>query len=167
MKLTRHQNGMTLVEMVISIVLISIAITAVLSAFSTSMGRSSDPLWKNKSLKLAQLYLDEILSKKFDADTPLGGIPAVLPSSVNCDVPAGGGDRALFDDVDDFNGINDSPPQLVTGALSDYSGYRVQVLVTCAGGEVGVATNNAKRITVTVTPPNQASMPFSVYRGNF
>ena len=165
MKHSRPQRGMTLVEMVISIVLISIAITAVLSVFSTSMGRSSDPLWKNKSLKLAQLYLDEILSKKYDASTPLGGIPA--STSISCDVPFGGGDRSLFDNVDDFNGVNDAPPELVTGALSDYAGYRVQVVVTCAGGEVGVANDNAKRITVTVTPPNQPSMPFSVYRGNF
>ncbi|MFD2231968.1 type II secretion system protein [Alkalimarinus sediminis] len=165
MKLSHQYRGMTLVEMVISIVLISIAVTAVLSAFSTSMGRSSDPLWKNKSLKLAQLYLDEILSKKYDASTPLGGIPA--STSISCDVPFAGGNRGLFDNVDDFNGVDDSPPALVTGALSDYTGYRVQVLVTCAGSEVGVANNNAKRITVTVTPPNQPPMPFSVYRGNF
>lgn len=167
MKSLQKQNGMTLVEMVISIVLISIAVTAVLSAFSSSMGRSSDPLWKNKSLKLAQLYLDEILSKKYDVSTPLGGIPASLPSAVSCDVPFAGGNRGIFDHVDRFNGVNDMPPALVTGALSDYAGYRVTVLVTCAGSEVGVANNNAKRITVTVTPPNQSPMPFSVYRGNF
>lgn len=167
MRVYQFQRGMTLVEMVISIVLMSIAITAVLSAFSTSMGRSSDALWKNKSLKLAQLYLDEILSKKYDSNTPLGGIPAPSPASVSCDVPAGGGNRALFDDVDDFNGVDDNPPQLVSGVLANYSGYRVQVAVTCAGTEVGVAANNAKRITVTITPPNQSPMPFSVYRGNY
>lgn len=165
MRTSQLQRGMTLVEMVISIVLMSIAITAVLSAFSSSMGRSSDSLWKNKSLKLAQLYLDEILSKKYDSNTPLGGIPA--PASVNCNVPAGGGNRALFDDVDDFNGIDDNPPRLVSGVLANYTGYRVQVTVSCAGTEVGVAANNAKRITVTITPPNQSPMPFSVYRGNY
>ena len=166
MKHSRPQSGMTLVEMVISIVLISIAITAVLSAFSTSMGRSSDPLWKNKSLKLAQLYLDEILSKKYDASTPLGGIPA--STSVSCNVPGpASGSRANYDNVDDFNGIDEVPQFLKDGPLAAYSQYNVKVSVVCAGSEVGVANDNAKRITVTVTPPNQSPMPFSVYRGNF
>ncbi|UZE95778.1 type IV pilus modification PilV family protein [Alkalimarinus alittae] len=163
----RVQSGMTLVEMVISIVLISIAVTAVLSAFSTTMGRSSDSLWKNKSLKLAQLYLDEILSKKYDSSTPLGGVPA--STTITCPIPAGGGgNRALYDNVDDYNGINDSPPKLVSGALANYTGYSVQVSVACAGNEVGIADNSkAKRITVSITPPNQSPMPFSVYRGNY
>ncbi len=163
------QQGMTLVEMVISIVLISIAMTAVLTAFSTSMGRSADPLWKNKSIKLAQAYLDEILSKNYDNDTPLGGAPATL--AINCGSlgPEVGESRADFDDVDDYHGI-DEIPQLVTGGgLGTYNLYRVQVSVVCAGGELGlsVPNNQAKRVTVTVVPPNQSAMPFSAYRGNF
>ncbi len=162
---------MTLVEMVISIVIVSIAMTAMLSAFSTSMGRSADPLWRNKSLKLAQAYLDEILSKPYDEGTPTGGIPAY--NSVDCDALGSeeGDSRSLFDDVDDFKGLIDSPPELVTGEMSGYDGYRVVVDVVCAGGEIsgaGVVPNDqAKRITITITPPNQHSMPFSVYRGNF
>lgn len=167
MKHCRHQNGMTLVEMVISIVLISIAITAVLSAFSTSMGRSADPLWKNKSLKLAQLYLDEILSKKYDANTPLGGIPAATSVSCNVAGPASGS-RANYDTVDDYNGIDEAPQLVTAGGMGTYSQYNVKVSVVCAGSDVNVANNrNAKRITVTITPPNQPPMPFSVYRGNF
>ncbi len=163
-----RQNGMTLVELVISIVLISIAMTAMLSAFSTSMGRSADPLWKNKSLKLAQAYLDEILSKKYDNDTPLGGIPAT--ASINCGSlgPDGGETRAQFDDVDDYNGLSDKPPKLVTNInMAGYADYTVSVAVVCAGGDVSLSNSNAKRITVTVLSPNNTSMPFSVYRGNF
>ncbi|WP_250656583.1 type II secretion system protein [Alkalimarinus coralli] len=168
MKPAHKQRGMTLVEMVISIVLISIAMTAVLTAFSTSMGRSSDPLWKNKSLKLAQLYLDEILSKKYDVSTPLGGVPATPVGAVSCNVSGPkAGSRASYNNVDDYNGINEKP-QFVTGAaLGAYDGYNVKVSVVCAGDDVGLATNNAKRITVTVTPPGQSPMPFSVYRSNF
>ena len=164
-----RQKGMTLVEMVISIVLVSIAMTAMLSAFSTSMGRSADPLWKTKSLKLAQAYLDEILSKKYDHDTPLGGIPAATGASVCGSLgPDGSEDRDDFDDVDDYNGLSDKPPKLVTNTdMTGYAEYTVQVAVVCAGGDVGVSASNAKRITVTVISPNNTSMPFSVYRGNF
>jgi len=162
------QKGMTLVEMVISIVLISIAMTAMLTAFSTTMGRSADPLWKNKSLKLAQAYLDEILSKKYDENTPVGGIPA--PTSISCNVagPAGGG-RDNYDTVDDYNGLSDNPPKLVTDTdMTGYDDYTVNVTVVCAGSDVGLSDNKyAKLITVTVISPNNSAMPFSVYRGNF
>ena len=164
------QKGMTLVEMVISIVIISIAMTAMLSAFSTSMGRSADPLWKTKSLKLAQAYLDEILSKKYDANTPLGGIPAPNSSSISCSVagPASGG-RDNYDTVDDYNDLSDNPPKLVTNTnMTGYDDYTVNVTVVCAGNDVGLSNNKyAKLITVTVISPNGSSMPFSVYRGNF
>ena len=170
MKLSKaqaKQKGMTLVEMVISIVLISIAMTAMLTAFSTSMGRSADPLWKNKSLKLGQAYLDEILSKKYDANTPLGGIPAATSISCNVAGPGGGG-RETYDDVDDYNGLSDKPPKLVTNSsMTGYDDYTVEVSVVCAGTDVGVSNDNAKLITVTVVPPNNSSMPFSAYRGNF
>ena len=162
-----RQKGMTLVEMVISIVLISIAMSAMLTAFSASMGRSSDPLWKNKSLKLGQAYLDEILSKKYDANTPLGGIPAATSISCNVAGPSGGG-RENYDDVDDYNDLRDNPPKLVTNSsMTGYDDYTVEVSVVCAGGDVGVSNDNAKLITVTVIAPNNSSMPFSVYRGNF
>ena len=164
-----RQKGMTLVEMVISIVIISIAMTAMLSAFSTSMGRSADPLWKNKSLKLAQAYLDEILSKKYDKDTPLGGIPALEAVDISCNVagPAAGA-RGNYDNIDDYNHLNEAP-KLVTGVnMPGYSDYTVDVSVVCDGTGAGLSNNNyAKLITVTVTPPNGSAMPFSVYRGNF
>ena len=163
------QKGMTLVEMVISIVIISIAMTAMLSAFSTSMSRSADPLWKNKSLKLAQAYLDEILSKKYDDNTPLGGLPALNAADISCDVPGpAAGARGNYDNIDDYNGLSESP-KLVTGLdMTGYSDYTVGVTVVCDGTGAGLSNNKyAKLITVMVTPPSSTSMPFSVYRGNF
>ena len=142
--------------------------TAMLSAFSTSMSRSADPLWKNKSLKLAQAYLDEILSKKYDNDTPLGGVPATTSISCGSLGPESGEIRAEFDDVDDYNSLSDNPPKLVTNNdMTGYAGYTVQVTVICAGDDVSVSNDNAKLITVTVTSPNNTTMPFSAYRGNF
>jgi MSHA pilin protein MshD len=163
------QKGMTLVEMVISIVLISIAMTAMLTVFSTSMGRSADPLWKNKSLKLAQAYLDEILSKKYDKNTPLGGIPALKAADISCDVPGpAAGVRGNYDNIDDYNGLSEAPKLVTGGGMASYSNYSIDVTVVCDGTGAGLGNNKyAKLITVTVTSPNNTSMPFSVYRGNF
>lgn len=168
------QQGVTLVELVISIVIMSFAMVGVLSAFGLGVSRSADPLWQNKSLKLAQLYLDEILAKSYDDNTPVGGLPHVAaPSCAGLGPDSGESARIDFDDVDDYHGTDDSPPVSLIGALdASYASYRVAVTVTCDNGASGPvvsasAPNHAKKVLVTVTPPSQSPMSFAVYKGNF
>ncbi len=168
----QKQLGVTLVELVISIVIISIAMVAVMSSFSVSISKSADPLWRNKSLKLAQLYLDEILAKNYDHNAPVGGIPAVTNPSCASLGADGTETRTTYNDVDDYNGLLDSPPILLAGTIdSSYNDYSVAVSVECDGDTVGatgtVADNHAKKITVEITPPNQGPVTFAVYKGNF
>jgi len=168
------QQGVTLVELVISIVVLSIAMVAMMNSFSISMSHSADPLWRNKSLKLAQLYLDEILAKKYDELTPVGGMPVVLnPSCASLGPDGVGADeetRATYDDVDDYHGISGSAPINQTGGSLDssYDDYLISVTVECDGDEVGASADiQAKKITVVVTPPNQSPMTFAAYKGNY
>jgi len=163
------QTGVTLVELVISIVILSIALVAVINVFSLNVGRSADPLWQNKTLKLAQLYLDEILAKPYDDATPLGGLPPVASPSCAGLGAEGGESRATYDDVDDYNGVNDMPPVSLIGALdASYASYRVSVTVTCDGTTVSASGNaHAKKVLVQVTPPGESSVAFSAYKGNY
>jgi len=168
------QRGVTLIELVISIVILSLALVAVLNGFSRSIEHSADPLWRNKTLKLAQLYLDEILSKNYDHNTPVGGVPVVSSPGCSTMGPEAGETRATFNDVDDYhnygltNPADAVPSSLVAPLDSSYSQYRVTVSVQCDGASVNASANNqAKKITVTITPPEQSAMSFSVYRGNF
>jgi MSHA pilin protein MshD len=173
-----RQRGVTLIELVISIVILSIAMVAVMSSFSLTMKHSADPLWRNKTLKLAQLFLDEILSKNYDHNTPVGGVPLVgSPSCVGLG-PDAGEIRATYNDVDDYHGLiydgpGGTPPVSITagGLDSSYSLYHVSITVTCDGVRVGATgttpANNAKKITVAVTPPYESPVSFSVYKGNF
>ncbi len=170
MPVRRRMRGATLIELVITIIVISLAMTAVLSAFSGSMGRSADPLWRNKALKLAQLYLDEITTRKFDETTPLGGTPA--STSVNCAAlgpDAGETQRSLYDDVDDYHNLDDASAMNQKGALlAGYTDYRVQVSITCAGASVGAAANSqVKQVMIAITAPGQSPMQFSSFVGNF
>lgn len=178
----QKQRGVTLIELVICIALLGIAASAMLTAFGNMMAASSDPLWHNKSLKLGQLYLDEILAKAYDESTPLGGLPAF--TAIDCtargpDDGSGGADeidegndRELFDDVDDYDGVADKPPLSLIGNLDDsYLNYSVKVTVECAGTSVGASVDNqAKKITVHIVAPNQdpdRPMVFSAYKGNY
>ena len=160
------QRGATLIELVMTIVIISIAVVGVVGAFSALTSHNADPLYQSRSVTLAQLYLDEILAQKYDNATPNGGIPAYTGS---CHTgPEAGETRSTYNDVDDYNGLDDKPPRTSQGALGpEYNGYEVKVSVQCAGAEVGLPNANAKRIQVTIIPPDGSRMVFSAYRGNF
>lgn len=159
----RLMRGITLVELVITIVIISIALVASVSSFSVITGRTANAMVQTRSLELAQLYLDEILARRFDEASDPTGIPTY---SGACRITDDGENRGQYDDVDDFHGLSESPPALIDlPAEVDYSGFRVDVAVVC---DNSVGTNGAaKRITVTITAPDGSQSPFSAYRGNF
>ncbi len=161
-----RQSGVTLIEMIITIVVLGIALSTLISALSGGIAQSATPLWEVRAMTLTQAYLDEILAMKFDGTQAVGG--GVVSGA--CAISSDGQSRASFDDVDDYNGLLDAPPQLIetTLDLSDYAEYSVGVAVACAGSELALDSDAlAKRITVTVNAPGGASRSIAVYRGNF
>ena len=165
-KTHQSQKGVTLIEMVITIVILGIALSALISSLSSGISQSATPLWESRSLELTQAYLDEILAMKFDGTQPLGG---GVVSGV-CAISTDGQSRANFDDVDDYDGLNDSPPQLIESSLdmSTYSDFSVLVSVSCSGTELNLSDDAfAKRIVVTVNVPGGQSRSVAVYKGNF
>lgn len=153
-----RQLGVTLIETIVFIVVVSIALGALLRVFQQASIDSVDPVVKTKALEVAQATLDEILSRKFADNTPTGGVPACDPCSA---IGTGPG----FNDVGDYNGYTDN---------SDPN-FRISVSVTDAGGDLGIAANNARLVTVTVdyidsNPLRSAGrgrLSLSAYRVNF
>jgi len=150
------QKGVTLVELIVFIVVISLALGALLGVYRQSLQASVDPVVRVRLLEASQSQLDRVLARRFDANTPAGGVPAcgsTAPAGVPPAPPCDGGGG-----VSDFDGFNDTP----------YPGYDLTVSVEQAGDELGLAANNrAKRITVTTTAPNGESLTLSAYRTNF
>lgn len=105
----KRQAGMTLVELVITIVIIGIAAAALYSAMAAITGRSADPLLRQQSLSIAEGYLEEILLQPF-----LDSSNAVCPPP-----PAS---RASFDNVCDYNGLAASDVLLVRVTVTDPAG---------------------------------------------
>lgn len=144
----RWQKGATLIELVMTIVIISVAIAGVVGAFSLIVGRSADPLNQTRAVALAQLYYDELASRYYEEATPLGGGQV---DDVNCDSTA-------------FQGGNLNP------GGKGYTGFDVKVDIFCGGDDSGIeglAGKNAKRVEFTITDPSGATYVFSAYRGNF
>ncbi len=168
-------RGFTLVELVITIAVLSIALLAVAQSLQFSAQFGADTLWQTKTVELVQAYADEIQTKRFDELTPVGGVPACGTASTACSSVMGAegevrsGGINSFDDVDDYNGLDENPPIDSQGKpRTEYAGYRVQVDVGYAGIALGLPSDtDAKLIAIRITPPGQQPMPFNVYRGNF
>ncbi len=147
-----HENrGFTLIELVISIVVVSVALGGVLMAINYTVTHSADPMLQHQAVAIAESYLEEILLKPF-AD----------PDGVDSE-----GSRVLFDDVDDYNGLNDSGARDQTGtAIAGLTNYTVAVTVTSTALN-GIGAADSKQITVTVSHPVGFNISLTGYRTNY
>ena len=147
----RRQAGTTLIELVIAIVIISIAVSAVLMVFSMLVGYSADPMIRYQAVAIAEAYLEEISLKAF-AD-PGGG--------------DGEASRDLYDDVDDYHGlVNVGARNQFDAALPGLGDYTVSVTVTQSALPLIAASDNYL-INVTVTHTANINFTLSAYRPNF
>ncbi|MGB2272436.1 MAG: type IV pilus modification PilV family protein [Pseudomonadales bacterium] len=176
--------GFTLVEIIIGLVLSTLAISLVATAIFPLLTRSVEPIFQIRAAEIAHSILDDALSRRYDEASPLGGTPVCSPLTLPCTaaaslgIDAGETHRGTFDDVDDFNRFcsSDNDIEDVFGnnlSLEGFArGYTFRVCVGYDGNYNGVTNQagelNAKLITVTVTPPMQASpVIISAYRGNY
>jgi MSHA pilin protein MshD len=152
-------KGFSLIELIISIVVLGIALGALSSSLFLGVGRSADPLWQSKMTQVSQAYLDGISSMRYQEDSPLGG-----GSVGTCSIDGkedGEIDRSLFDDVDDYHNYDESVEFLDNTTPANYAGYKVKIGVTCDDVVV-----NSKLITVTISSPAKQNIVFSVIRGD-
>lgn len=144
-----HERGATLIELIISIVIIAIAASAVLGLLSTNVGRSADAMVLAQAVSIAEAYLEEISLKPF-AD----------PDGVD-----GEAVRTDFDDVDDYHGLVDSGARNQFGtALAPLSQYTVTVTVAASTALTSVPGADAERIDVQVTHPGNVTVALSGYK---
>ena len=179
------QDGFSLIELVVGLVITAIALALLSSVFFSNPGRSVEPILQIRATEFGQALMDEILAKKFDHNTPEGGLPACTAAS--CSAALGseeGGDRSLYNDVDDYNDYcdNTAPYQNLEDAAGvdlslssdNFSNFSMSVCVVYDADYNGVADGapgNAKLITIDIYPPAGAGLSgaitFSAYKGNY
>lgn len=150
-------KGVTLIEMVVFIIVLSIGLTAMVAAMNNHLSNSVDPITNIRALECAQAKLDEISARKFDENSPTGGVPACDSAEVGAAACLGIVPDADFDDVGDYNGQVDN---------SD-SNCTVSVSVVNGGGDLSLSAAQARRITVDVVSPGGGRATLSTYRANF
>jgi MSHA pilin protein MshD len=172
---TRHkQRGISLIELIMFIVIVSVALAGILLVMNTVTRSSADPLIHKQALAIAEALLEEVELMPFtfcDPDDPVAGLdttvdttfctagevigpegtegrytPAVLPATLP------------FDNVNDYHGFG-----MAAGAILDIGGINTGVngyilapiVITPAGLALGLPlANDALQITVSVTGPN-------------
>jgi MSHA pilin protein MshD len=145
----RGERGATLIELVISIVVIAIAASAVLGVLSATLGRSADAMVLSQAVSIAEAYLEEISLRAFDD-----------PDGVD-----GEATRPAFDDVDDYDGLVDNGARNQFGAaLAPLAQYTVAVTVTPSAALPGVPVAAAQRIDVRVTYPGNGVVALTGYK---
>ena len=143
------QRGMTLVELVITIVVLGIAAAALFSAMAAISGRSADPMLRQQSLSIAEAYMEEISLQAFSDPDGLA----------DCG-------RSCFDDVADYHGLSEAPHDARGNPIAALADYQVQVTVAAQllGPAPGVA---ARHIQVRVTDPTGQPLLLDGYRGDY
>ncbi len=189
----RKSSGLSLIEMVITISILALALAGITVMTQGGLSRSADTLLEVRGVALAQAYLDEILSKRFDEQSAPNGIPPcrlTMPASRPCTAEvsfgADGETRATYDDVDDYHGLAEgdgeaNPLRNAQGLTrTGYENFRVAVTVRYinlgGGGEeenLPLASElndefDAKLVTVAVRHRSlNEDLVFSAYKGNF
>lgn len=139
-------------------VVVSIALVALMGVFNRAAENNVDPLVQIRALECAQAKLDEILARKFDENTPTGGVPACSSfdaAGSNC---AGIVADSDLDDVGDYNGHTDTTK----------ANCSITVEVIEDGTAIGLGSDaQARRINVTATSDGGGAATLSAYKVNF
>jgi MSHA pilin protein MshD len=142
----KRAAGFTLIEMIIAIVIISVGLAGVLTAFNITVKSSADPLVRKQMLSIAEEMMEEILLKPY----------AVSSGAIS------GCDRHLADDLFDYgSGYTDQPVCDIDGGSVGLAGYTVSVSLQ-AENLTSTAAVSAPAIRVTVTVNHGATETLSL-----
>src|SRR4051794_27329725 len=116
-------RGLTLIEVVASTMIVSLMAVAALNALGAATKSANSIGNRAVAAGLADELMSEIVTQPY---SDLDGSPAFGRESGESTSP-----RSAFDDVDDYNGWNVSPPQYRDGTvIPDRTNWRQRVTVT-------------------------------------
>ncbi|MDP1527275.1 MAG: prepilin-type N-terminal cleavage/methylation domain-containing protein [Rhodocyclaceae bacterium] len=138
-----HQQGMTLIEVIVFIVIVGVGLAGVLASLNLSVRHSADPLQPKQALVIAESVLSQVLAKSYA--NPAGGYVAACPAT--CDV-------SQFDDVGDFHNYTTSP----------LAGYSATVTINPGVALAGV---NTIQVVVNVSTPASSPITLAGYRTSY
>lgn len=171
-------RGLSLIELVIFIAVVSAALAGVLAVFIQSTGTSADPMLRRQSLAIAESLLEEVSLMPFtfcdgdDANVTTATSTAGCASGADAMGPEPGENRFAtpqFDNVNDYDGYSmNGIVDITNTAVAGLSGYKASVAVTAAAlNTMTAASGDVLRISVTVTDPRGGTLTLDGYRTRY
>ncbi len=156
------QRGMTLIELIMFILIVSVGVAGILLVMNVTVKSSADPMVRKQAMAMAEAVLDEVLSKDFASGPYAEAAPATCAN------------RTLYDDVDDyscFDGSTDSKmihgdSTLGSTSLPALAAYRATVAVDAAVVLGAIPVGQIKKVTVSVTGSGE-TIQLAGYRANY
>ena len=168
-----RQNGISLIELIMFIVIVSVGIAGILSVMNVTTKASADPLLRKQALAIAESMLEEIELQPFtfcDPDDPLAaaaqGATVDAPGAPGCTsaatiqgvAPQAGESRyaaPLFDNVGDYNGFSMTGIRDIGNVpIAGLGAYNASVAITQAGAAFALPAAAVLQIDVTVKSGN-------------
>jgi MSHA pilin protein MshD len=151
----RRQQGVTLVELIMFIVIVSIALAGIVQIMRMTSANSADPLRRKQALMIAEALLEEVRQAGFTYCDPRSENADSAPDTKSCTVGENWGNEAAgdapvrpFDNVNDYVGASNTAVAAFndsTGKLADALGRRMNV--------------DGYRATITITPDALGDIP--------
>ncbi|QDX81707.1 hypothetical protein B9N43_10845 [Denitratisoma sp. DHT3] len=173
------QRGLTLIEMIVFIVIVSVGLVGIMSVLNIAVFQSADPMIRKQMLSIAESLLEEVEAMPFtycDPDDPLaataasGGCTAGYseasgPETIASDTEARPTVAApsppkTFDNVNDYHDLTLSPVSSADGQTT-FPGYSATVMVANDGnfGATGSLLPSDAVLRVTVTVCHSSTQP--------
>ncbi|MDD2686373.1 MAG: type II secretion system protein [Gallionella sp.] len=150
------QRGASLIELIMFIVIVSVALAGILLVMNQTTRGSADPLVRKQALAVAYSLLEEVELQDFA--NPVGGF-------TGANVQA---NRSKFDDVMDYNGFNQAAGIYSLDGVAPITGLEGYTAgVTVIDAALGVPAVSAVQIDVTVTAPNGEAITATGYRAAY
>ncbi|HEY8606813.1 MAG TPA: type IV pilus modification protein PilV [Noviherbaspirillum sp.] len=170
----RRQAGLTLVELIISMVIIGVGVVGILQVLTLTARHSADPQQRKQALAIAEGLMEEVRMARFtfcdpsDANAALATTAATGAAGCATTPEQPGpdaGEIRPYDNVNDYVAAFGTPQSYTTDAAGNaftatVGAYQASVAVTQDGGlgpaGTQVPADAALRITVTVAYGNDA-----------
>lgn len=172
-----RQSGLSLIELVIFIVIVSVGIAGILSVMNITTSASADPMLRKQALSIAESLMEEIQMQPFTFCDPDDTATETANSAADCtsastDEEIGPEGEARngavpFDNVNDYHNYAANPVANINGTA--IPGYAASVTITQVGaGTIPLANAGAAlQINVRVTGPAGTDVSLTGYRTRY
>jgi MSHA pilin protein MshD len=162
----RRVGGTTLVEVIIFMLIVSIAVSAVVNGLTAAVKASSDPLMLRQTLAIAESLIQEIDSQPYaqkDPYNPSGPDDAIGPETGE----TRSGTPLPFDNPNDYSGFTEAGIVAPDGtSISGLGSYSASVSAT-QQAMGSVPSSDGLLVVVTATGPDGQSISLTTFRARY